>query len=400
MKSADESWEKALLRIISLLNDEGVAYTVSGETALRVQGIQVPDPPDKIQILIQWDAADSLHEKLQKLVSGDVLKNLRHISFCLNIDHFTAELTGEYGTVIRTDPDRIVYQLDGSSIYVRSPYYFLNRYNPEDSRYRAVKHYLRRIQQTDSGENRLAWNEEAFQAWVRRFGSPEQAAEKIRRDPTGRLAQLAPYIHEVRGKKVINLLGSHGGKALALALLGAQVTVVDISAENAEYARQTAAALDLPLKYIVCDVLQLPDDEKTADYDFVIMELGILHYFVDLDPLAKLVRDLLKPGGQLILQEFHPVSTKLVTTHGKKQVVFGNYFDPTLRTREVAYSKHLNAAETQDLKSKVYLREWTLGEIVTSFARSGLRITRLDEQPNMKISDIGLPKLFTLICTK
>jgi Methylase involved in ubiquinone/menaquinone biosynthesis len=176
---------------------------------------------------------------------------------------------------------------------------------------------------------------------------------------------------------------------------------VDISGENAAYARQTAEALDLPLRYLVSDVLRLPEDEKTADYDLVIMELGILHYFVDLNPFAELVYDLLKPGGKLILQEFHPVSTKLVTTHGRKQVVFSNYFDPTLKVREVAYSKHLNAEDKEEnLKHKVYLREWTLGEIITAFARSGLRITRLDEQPNMKISDIGLPKLFTLICMK
>jgi SAM-dependent methyltransferase len=400
MKSVNESWKKALLKAVSLLEQEGVAYTVTGATALLAQGIPVTDPPERIQILIQWDAAANLYKKLHNLHTGSIVKSLRYVRFCICIDQFTIELTGEYGTVIRTDPDRMAYQIDKSSVFVRSPYYFLYRCDAGDQCYCAVKSYLHRIQQTDSGENRQAWNEEAFQAWVRRFGSPEQAAEKISKDPVGRLAQLAPYIPEARGKKIINLLGSHGGKALSLALLGAQVTVVDISAENAAYARQTAAALNLPLRYLVCDVLQLPEREKTADYDVVIMELGILHYFVDLDPLAELVRDLLKPGGQLILQEFHPVSTKLVTTRGKKQVVFGNYFDPTLRTRDVAYSKHLNAAETLDLKSKVYLREWTLGEIVTSFARSGLHITRLDEQPNMKVSDIGLPKLFTLICTK
>lgn len=400
MKSDTDKRKSALLKTVSLLERENVAYTVSGESALVAQGIPVPDPHEKIQILIQWDAAVILHEKLQDFHPGPIIRNLRFVCFCLTVDQFTIELTGEFGTVIRTDPDRITFLSGGSQIFVRSPYYFLNQCDEESTQYHAVKDYLHRIQQADSGKNGQAWNEEAFQAWVRRFGTPEQAAEKIRKDPVGRLAQLAPYVSDVAGKKIINLLGSHGGKALALELLGAEVTVVDISAENAAYARQTAAALNLPLNYVVCDVLQLPESEKTASYDNVIMELGILHYFVDLDPLAKMVRDLLKPGGKLILQEFHPVSTKLVTTRGKKQVVSGNYFDPTLRTREVAYSKHLDAAETESLKSKVYLREWTLGEIVTAFARSGLRVQRLDEQPNMKISDIGLPKLFTLVCVK
>ncbi|WKB34634.1 hypothetical protein QS257_11495 [Terrilactibacillus sp. S3-3] len=49
---------------------------------------------------------------------------------------------------------------------------------------------------------------------------------------------------------------------------------------------------------------------------------------------------------------------------------------------------------------KVYLRKWTLGEVVTAFAEAGLCVLRLDESPNMKISEIGIPKLFTLVCEK
>jgi 2-polyprenyl-3-methyl-5-hydroxy-6-metoxy-1,4-benzoquinol methylase len=58
----------------------------------------------------------------------------------------------------------------------------------------------------------------------------------------------------------VNLMGSHGHKAVALALLGAAVTVVDVSPGNATYARAVAAAAGVELEYVVADVLQLPPD--------------------------------------------------------------------------------------------------------------------------------------------
>lgn len=36
------------------------------------------------------------------------------------------------------------------------------------------------------------------------------------------------------------------------------------------------------------------------------MELGVLHYFLDLQPLFGLVAALLAPGGSFVLREFHP----------------------------------------------------------------------------------------------
>lgn len=58
----------------------------------------------------------------------------------------------------------------------------------------------------------------------------------------------------------------------------------------------------------------------------VLLELGVLHYFVDLQPLMLKAQQLLRPGGQLLLREFHPVSVKLIASKGKKHKVSGNYF--------------------------------------------------------------------------
>lgn len=253
--------------------------------------------------------------------------------------------------------------------------------------------------------NEEAWNQMAYEAWVYRFGWPSEAAEKIKKDPEARLSTLYKYFGKVKGKKIINLLGSHGGKAIALALLGADITIVDIASENARYANDLAKAAGVEIKYIVSDVLKIPNEEIIPEYDMVFTELGILHYFTDLAPFMKLISKLLKKGGKLILQDFHPVSTKLITSKGKKHKVTGDYFDDSLEEVEVAYLKFIPGIESlpedqrQNIK-KAYHRKWTLGEVVNSIAGAGLFIQTLDEEENSKPDDKGIPKIFTIIAKK
>jgi 2-polyprenyl-3-methyl-5-hydroxy-6-metoxy-1,4-benzoquinol methylase len=253
--------------------------------------------------------------------------------------------------------------------------------------------------------NEEAWNQMAYDAWVFRFGWPREAAEKIKKDPEARLSTLYKHFDKIKGKKIINLLGSHGSKAIALALLGAEVTVVDIASENARYAEELAREAGVNIKYIVADVLKIPRSELVPEYDIVVTELGILHYFTDLSPFMKLISQLLKKDGKLILQDFHPISTKLITSKGKKHKVTGDYFDDTLEEVEVAYLKFipgidkLPEEQKQDIK-KAYHRRWTLGEVITAIADEGLFIQKLEEEENTKPYDKGIPKIFTVIAKK
>lgn len=254
--------------------------------------------------------------------------------------------------------------------------------------------------------NEEAWNQGTYNAWVERFGMPSEAVVKIKKDPSSRLSTAHKYFDDVKGKKIANLMGSHGSKAIALALLGADVTVVDISAGNARYASEMASEAEVNLKYIVSDVLKIPNEYINPEYDYVFSEFGILHYFIDLHPFINVIKNLLKPGGKLILQDFHPVSTKLISSRGstakvRKHKVDGDYFDTSLEETDVAFSKYLPEDMQSNLK-KVLLRKWTLGEIVTSVADAGLFIKLLEEEPNLSsdVFDKGIPKSFTLIAEK
>ncbi|WP_420799333.1 class I SAM-dependent methyltransferase [Ktedonospora formicarum] len=262
-----------------------------------------------------------------------------------------------------------------------------------------MKAYWHTLQEQNNHLNAQAWNQETYNAWLARFGTPEEAASRLHKNPRARLGSHVPHLPELQGRKIINLLGSHGAKAIALALLGANATVVDISSENAAYALDVARAAGVDLRYIVSDVLSLPESELDASYDLVLLELGVLHYFVDLEPLMSTITRLLRPGGLLLLQDFHPISTKLITSRGARHKVSGNYFDKSIITQTVATSKHLNPAY-QEHTPVVYQRQWTLGEIITAIATSGLIIASLTEEPNPKLDDRGIPKLFTVTAHK
>lgn len=261
------------------------------------------------------------------------------------------------------------------------------------------------MQEEHTKINEIAWNQMAYEAWVYRFGTPLEASKKIISDPSSKLGMLNKYFTNVENKKIANLLGSNGTKAVSLALKGADVTVMDFSYENSRYAMDLARECGVKINYVVSDVLNLPDEEFTGDYDIVFCELGILHYFTDLNPFFNVASKLLKSGGIFLLEDFHPISTKLITTKGKKHKVTGDYFSSEIEETDVAYLKFVPGMEnlTEEEKrafQKARLRKWTIGEIVTSVANNELYIKILEESESPKPEDKGIPKLFTILAEK
>ena len=252
--------------------------------------------------------------------------------------------------------------------------------------------------------NQASWNSESYRAWIERFGEPNKAAEKIKADPLKILSSLKENFTEVKGKKILNIMGSNGIKGVALALLGADVTIVDFSEENRQYALEVAASAKTEIKYILSDILEIKKHVEDCSFDLAFGEMGILHYFTDLQPLMLIVHDLLKNKGKFVLKDFHPISTKLISYRGstakvRKYKITGDYFDERIERIEVSFSKYLKKG---DLKRYAYIRKWTLGEIVTAIAQSGLIITSLKEEPNQSSDtfDRGIPKTFTIVSRK
>jgi 2-polyprenyl-3-methyl-5-hydroxy-6-metoxy-1,4-benzoquinol methylase len=184
----------------------------------------------------------------------------------------------------------------------------------------------------DDVQTKNVWNDDTYEAWVERFGTPYEAAERLKKDPSIKLNPILQYFGDVKDKKILNLMGSNGIKAVALALLGAETAVIDISHGNAKYAKELAAEAGVDIRYIISDVLAIPKEEQTILYDIVFAELGIVHYFTNLKPFFDVAYSLLNSGGQFVIRDFHPISTKLISSRGstakvRKHKVDGDYFD-------------------------------------------------------------------------
>jgi SAM-dependent methyltransferase len=253
-------------------------------------------------------------------------------------------------------------------------------------------------QREHSRANQRAWSHKAYEAMLRLDGTPEEAAEKLRENPAYTLRDYLKFLGDVKGKKVANLLGSSGKKAVALSLLGARVTVVDIAEENQRYALECARAAGVSLDYIVSDVLEWSADPFMGCFDFVLMEFGILHYFVALNPLARLIYDILKPGGKLVLHEYHPINKKCAPKQdGDRLILEGDYFSEEVIEKPPPRSLAFTQEEVDTFPLCRY-RYWQIGEIVSAVCTQNLIVEILVENPHGEFT--SLPGTFTLVAKR
>lgn len=245
-------------------------------------------------------------------------------------------------------------------------------------------------------DNRQAWNYRAYEFWQKYNGSPEEFARRMLDDPGYFLRRHRDYIGEVSGLKLLNALGSNGRKAVPLALLGAEVTVVDISHENARYAKELAQCAGVTIRYIVADFLTFGGHTHAEYFDTAYLEGGILHYFHDLDAFFARLHYLLKPHGKLILSDFHPCR-KYIKQEKGQIVVRGDYFDKRLQEGPVAYQNQFPEAEQAEFP-QCLLRLWTLSEILNALLRNGFSLERFDESPRW--DNAQLPGEFTLVAIR
>lgn len=262
-------------------------------------------------------------------------------------------------------------------------------------------------QQQMSERNKLGWNQNAYQAWVSRHGTPTTYAEQLKIDPSKKVSFYLNEIGEVKGKRVLNLLGSKGNKAVCFALLGADVTVVDLSSENKRYAMELARAAGVSITYIVKDVLELTEEEITP-FDIIILEMGVLHYFVDLHPLFQTVFKLLKKSGIFIVRDYHPIISKTLRIKDGEVVLDGDYFKEEFLEVDVAYSQLLPIQLQQKLEKNI-IRQWMLSEVVNALINSDLKIRKMKEDKGVHWAfPVGspegiaerLPGTFTIIASK
>lgn len=256
-------------------------------------------------------------------------------------------------------------------------------------------------------QNKKAWEYNAYEFWIKSVGTPEERAKKILENPVGELKKYAAYFDSYKGVRVANICGSCGKKAVPLAVLGAEVTVFDISEENRRYAKELAEAAQVEIQYIVGDVLEIDRETYQGYFDVVFMEGGILHYFHEIEEFMQRMNLLLKPGGKLICSDFHPF-TKIAdilqfgispqkTDSSQEDKVLSDYFSTEIFEGEMAHARFFEE-EIRKQMPKCSYRKYTISEILNAVIEKGFVIKRFDEHPAW--TDSRLPGEFTVVAFK
>ena len=244
-------------------------------------------------------------------------------------------------------------------------------------------------------QHKKAWEFDAYDFWVRTAGTPKERAKKDKENPLKMLKQYANYFEKFEGIEIANICGSCGKKAIPLALLGANVTVFDISEANKKYAIETADAAGVKIEYEVCDIMEIDMDKYAESFDVVFMEGGILHYFHDINAFMKIMNNLLKPEGKMICSDFHPFS-KISDILGLQQPTM-SYFATEIFEGEMAHARFYNE-EIRKQIPKCQYRKYTISEIINSIIENGFSLERFDEHPSWE--NDKLPGEFTAIAKK
>lgn len=242
-----------------------------------------------------------------------------------------------------------------------------------------------------SQQNKAAWEYRAYEYLVKSNGEPSEYARVILEDPAGKLKKHYKYFKAIEGKKIGNPCGSAGRRAVALSVLGADVTVFDISEENMRYAMELAESAGVELEYVVGDIYDIDEGQYGQIFDMLYLEGGILHYFHDLDRLMSKLHGLLKPGGEIVLNDFHPFRKVVPINFFESSVK--DYFETGIHQGDVAYKNLVEAKDGEEFPECSF-RYYTISEVMNSMIAAGFQILGVEEEPSW--TDPKLPGEMTI----
>jgi ubiquinone/menaquinone biosynthesis C-methylase UbiE len=206
-------------------------------------------------------------------------------------------------------------------------------------------------------QNRRAWDE------IHRQRTEALLGER------GLPAQVRRAFADLKGKRVLDLQCGTGESTAELAELGAIVTGVDSSGHALEAARERWPSI----LWVKANPQQLPAELRRARFDLVYAGPGSLVQLTDLDEWLHEIAAALRPGGELLLFEEHPVALCVDGLMHWRE----SYFDEGSRR---------------------------LGQIVNAATRAGLTLRALEEYParsdGFRRHDARIPGTFLLYARK
>eukprot|EP01041_Mallomonas_annulata_P017653 gene17653-36210_t len=198
-----------------------------------------------------------------------------------------------------------------------------------------------------------------------------------------------PRLGDVGGLDAVHLQCHIGTDTVSLAKLGARMTGLDFSEPALEVARRLAADCGHDIDYVCSDVYGAVEVLGRERFDLVYTGIGALCWLPDVRRWARVVAELLRPGGRLFIREGHPMLWSLCDPRPDGLVVVEYpYFEVeggTLFSEPLSYVEHEGELESPDIVSFNH----GLAEIVNALWDAGLQLTMFVEHDSVPWNALG-----------
>jgi SAM-dependent methyltransferase len=205
---------------------------------------------------------------------------------------------------------------------------------------------------------------------------PEHLSDVVRFD--------LPLLGDVKGLRGVHLQCHIGTDTISLARLGATMTGVDFSSASLAEARRISGLAGNPVEFVESELYSAADKLGRGGFDLVYTGIGALCWLPDIRGWARVVADLLRPGGRLFLREGHPILWALADPlpAGGTLALEYSYFE---QAEPQIWNEGGTYVETDAVFTHNTTHEWShgLGEIVTALLDAGLSVTGLVEHTSV-----------------
>ena len=179
---------------------------------------------------------------------------------------------------------------------------------------------------------------------------------------------------EVSGVRLAHLQCHFGLDSMGWARRGASVVGLDFSQPAVDAANGLAAELGLDARFVCADVYDAVEALGGEQFDLVYTGLGALNWLPDLERWGDVVEALVRPGGRLLLSEFHPFSH--VFADEDRSVQYDYFSDEPFVWHD---SGSYAAGEAETSNNRTIEHQHGVGKILTVLLGRGLRLTAFEE---------------------